>query len=94
MNGTFYRSGYCDDKWCNGNFGVGISSSSTTHAFVTVINCGCDGDDKLKLTKFDIVFELVIVFMKHKLCLGPGKHSLSARSSVIRVTSEPAYSSA
>ena len=73
MNGTFYRWGYCDDKWCSGNFGGGISSSSTTHAFVTVTNCGCDGDDKLKLTKFDIVFELVIAFMKHKLCLGPGK---------------------
>ena len=76
-------------------FRVGKSSSSTTHAFLTVIYCGCGGDDKLKLAKFDeIVFELVIAFMKRKFCLGPFKHSLSARFLVIRVASEPASNSA
>ena len=45
-----------------------------THTFLTVVYCGCDGDDKLKLTKFDdVVFELLIVFMKCKFCLGPRK---------------------
>ena len=60
-----------------------------------VIYCGCDEDDKLKLTKFDdTIFELVIAFMKRKFCLGPCKHSLSAKSLVTRVASEPASNSA
>ena len=61
---------------------------------VIVIYCGCDEDDKLKLTKFGIVFELIFAFIKRRFCLGLSQLSLSARSLVIRVSSEPASNSA
>ena len=59
-----------------------------THVFLMMIYCGYNGDDKLKLTKFDnIAFRMIIAFMKGRLCLIPYKH---LRALVTRVALEPA----